>query len=225
MANKIFKLILITCTLLSAAVYFIYRNYGWPFGREGIEGLLAFLVFAVGSVLFFLYQQKAPSNKAQCFSLKCGLLIGLFWTIEIGMNNLLRPGLPQRDIYDDIFWAIIAVLILVIAVQQAFYSKKLSTGIWSGFWSGIGSGSIASLTALGFIVFGMDQLLKDPLNLAEWTAIGPSSHVSSMAVYFAFESLAGAVMHFLVLGIGMGVLLGIVGGAIGTGLRLIRKKK
>jgi hypothetical protein len=44
-----------------------------------------------------------------------------------------------------------------------------------------------------------------------------------MAAYFAFETLAGALMHLVVLGLVMGAALGIVGGTIGRGPSMARR--
>jgi hypothetical protein len=43
-----------------------------------------------------------------------------------------------------------------------------------------------------------------------------------MAAYFAFETLAVALMHLAVLGVLMGVLLGALGGAIGKVIASLR---
>jgi hypothetical protein len=44
-----------------------------------------------------------------------------------------------------------------------------------------------------------------------------------MVVYFAYQTLAGAVLHLVVLGIIMGLLLGGVGGVLGRALRIVVK--
>jgi len=87
------------------------------------------------------------------------------------MNNLIMPGLPARDIHDDIFWVIIASAIFITALVPGYTTKKITSGIVSGLWTGFASGSIACLKALIFIIFGMNRLLSDPLSIAEWTAV------------------------------------------------------
>ena len=67
----------------------------------------------------------------------------------------------------------------------------------------------------------MPLLLHDPLNQAEWAMRGPTSDAPSMAVYFAYQTLAGALLHLIVLGALMGVMLGPIGGMLGKGGRAI----
>ena len=76
------------------------------------------------------------------------------------MNNIIQPTLPLRDHLDNIFWIIIAVLILYASYKNAFDNKKIIAGIKAGFFSGFASGIIACLTALVIICFGMKLLLK-----------------------------------------------------------------
>jgi len=71
-----------------------------------------------------------------------GLILGLLWTIEIEINNLFRPSLQLKDNIDDIFFAIIALLILITAITNAYLTNKFLCGVKSGFWTGLGSGTI-----------------------------------------------------------------------------------
>lgn len=119
----------------------------------------------------------------------------MLWTIEISINNLIRPDLPLRDYIDDIFWAIIASLILITAIRDTYHTKRILYGVKSGFWSGIASGTIACLTALVFVVFGMKYLLLDPLNIKEWTDIKTTGNSAGMDVYFACKTFAGGIMR------------------------------
>lgn len=141
--------------------------------------------------------------------------MGLLWAVEIGINNLVAPPLPERDIIDNLFWAAIAILIFLGSLTAAYRARRFRSGAIFGFWSGLVSGAVACSMALAVIVFGMRFLQRDPLNLAEWAARSTSEVAPSMAAYFAFQTLAGALMHLVVLGMGMGVLLGVVGGAVG----------
>lgn len=151
-----------------------------------------------------------------------GLMVGLLWTLEIGLNNLIMPPLPARDFYDNVFWAVIAAAILVYAGYRSFQTN-LKDGVLAGFSSGLGSGAVACATALLFIVFGMRQLLSDPLNIIEWSKRGAASNTPDMSVYFAYQTLAGAILHLLILVLIMGLFLGIVGGIIGKSLRYLVK--
>ena len=95
----------------------------------------------------------------------------------------------------------------------------------SGLWTGFASGCLACLTALIFIVFGMNRLLSDPLNIAEWTAVAAKSGTPNMSVYFAYQTLAGAILHLIVLGIVMELILELPGGALGKTLKMLVEEK
>ena len=64
--------------------------------------------------------------------------------------------------------------------------------------------------------------------MAEWAERGAESGAPTMAAYFAFETLAGALLHLVGLGLIMGILLGAGGALVGTlarrGNNWIRKR-
>jgi hypothetical protein len=112
-------------------------------------------------------------------------------------------------------------LILFFATREAYRSKKFSDGLLSGFWTGLSSGAVACITALLLVVFGMNYILLDPLNQKEWMDVKASMNFPDMAVYFAYQTFAGAIMHLFVLGIFMGLFLGTIGGLAGKAMKII----
>lgn len=152
-----------------------------------------------------------------------GLGLGVLWAIEILYNNFLAPPLPGRDIVDDIFWALVGLGLLTLAGWGA-YQGRWWGGLSAGLWGGFGSGLVACLVAEGLIVFGMGWITRDPLNISEWTAVSQTSGAPSMAGYFAFETLAGAIVHLIVLGTLMGAMAGGVGGLLGSCVRWLRRE-
>ncbi len=44
----------------------------------------------------------------------------------------------------------------------------------------------------------MPLILKDQLNIKEWADLKEATHYPSMAVYFAYQTLAGAMLHLIV---------------------------
>lgn len=223
MASRILRILLLCSILLVSVIFFSYRGFGWPFGKEGTEGISVFAVLLVILFLQVLLSRKKTANPLRFEKdIFFGLMVGLLWTLEIGLNNLIIPPLPARDFYDNVFWAVIAAAILVYAGYRSFQTN-LKDGVLAGFSSGLGSGAVACATALLFIVFGMRQLLSDPLNLIEWSKRGAASNTPDMSVYFAYQTLAGAILHLLILGLIMGLFLGIVGGIIGKSLRYLVK--
>jgi hypothetical protein len=146
-----------------------------------------------------------------------GLAVGVLWFAEISMNNFIAPPLPLRDTLDDIFWFLVALFIFIYAAFKAYRTQSVVYAVKVGAWSGLMSGFVACLTALLVIVFAMPYMMQDPLNITEWAARGASGNGPTMAAYFAYESFAGAFLHLLVLGLGMGGVLGVVGGVLGKG--------
>jgi hypothetical protein len=216
------RLSIISSAILVVAIYFIYPAFSWPLGLEAYECLIALLILAASAIIHWLFRNKSIII-LQTKNVTVGLWIGLLWTIEIGINNIIHPGLPLRDIVDNIFWAVIAILILIFTTFEAFHTKKIFAGIISGFWIGLASGTIACLTALILIVFGMSYILNDPLNLKEWSDVAKSAHFPNMVVYFAYQTLTGAIMHFVILGAIMGLILGAFGGIIGKNADSFKK--
>jgi len=218
------KFSLFISSILIIAIYLIYRTSSWPFGIEALGCLVSLFI-----ILLFIFLITLFRNRPIIFNsgkqISIGLTIGLLWTIEIGINNIIQPGLPLRDIIDNIFWAVIVILILLFSAIEAFKTRKISAGIITGFWNGTGSGAVACLTALVFIVFGMSLILKDPLNIKEWTDTYKNQQYTDMKVYFAYQTFAGALLHLTVLGSIMGVTLGVLGGLIGKALNYISIKK
>jgi hypothetical protein len=221
-SNTILRIVIFLNIILVLSVYFLYRTNSWPVGIEASGCLVSFILLAILSILHWTTRNRLidPDQKRY---VALGLCIGLLWTIEISINNFIRPGLPLRDIIDDIFWAIVALLILITSIRETYRVKKFSIGLKSGFWTGFASGAIACFTALLFVVFGMKYLLLDSLNVKEWTDLKATADTSDIAVYFAYETFTGAIMHLVVLGVFMGLILGSLGGVIGWTLKALRK--
>jgi hypothetical protein len=71
-----------------------------------------------------------------------------------------------------------------------------------------------AINGLLLVTVFIQCLLRDPLNIQEYALRGAAEHSSDMAAYFAYDTMAGALGHLLILGLAMGVLLGAVGGLI-----------
>lgn len=145
-----------------------------------------------------------------------GVVFGALWVLEIGYNNVIAPPVSVRDPVDDLIWATIALGMLTLATLTAARTHHLAAGLRVTIWSGLTSGLIACLTALLLAMFGMPLLLADPANIAEYAVRGPTSGFSTIAAYLAYQTLAGAMLHLVVLGLGMGTTLGALGGLAGS---------
>jgi hypothetical protein len=188
------------------------------------EAAAGVCVLSLTAVFVWLYQRHAytdpkiaPVNQSATF----GLTLGILWVIEISINNFIAPPLPARDVIDNLFWAAVALSILVYSFFQAFNWNSFKQGLAAGAWSGFASGLAACCMALGVILFAMDYLMRDPLNIAEWAQRQVETQAPGMAAYFAFETFAGAFVHLIVLGILMGAILGLAGGVLGKGVKKI----
>jgi hypothetical protein len=221
-SNTILRNIIILSVVLVILIYFTYRPNSWPTGSESLGCLVSVILLSTTLLLLWMLKKRITDD-SQKRNVASGLCFGLLWTIEIGINNLVHPRLPLRDYIDNTFWAIIALLILITAAIDAYKSNQFLSGLKSGFWSGLASGAVACLTALILIVFGMKSILLDPLNIKEWSDIKATADTTSMDVYFAYQTFAGAIMHLFILGVIMGLFLGSVGGVVAKALRIIKK--
>src|SRR5450755_3958296 len=210
---KVSQYLLIISAVLVLVIYFRYPALQWSLKIEAGACLISLIILIVLILLIKKFKNELSDKSKK--NLNAELYFGLLEKIEISMNNIIQPRLPLRDYLDNIFWGIIAVLILYVSYKDAFDTKKIIAGIKAGFFSGFGSGIVACLTALILICFGMKLLLKDPVNIAEWGDINGKTNYPDMASYFAYQTFAGAIMHLIILGIIMGILLGIIGGLIG----------
>lgn len=221
-SNFILRAVIILIIILIVLMFFLYRPYSWPFGYEAEGSLLSIMMLS--GISFLLWKQKRKYiNRLQEKNVTIGLVFGVLWIIEISVNNIFHPELPLRNNIDNIIFSIIAVLIFINSIRDAYYSDTFFDGLKAGFWSGISSGAIACIAALALTVFGMKFILLDPLKQTEWAAVHETSGSPAMDVYFAYRTFATAIMHLFILGAMMGMLLGIFGGLAGKILIIIKK--
>jgi len=203
------QFLLIISAVLVLIMYLLYPALQWSLKMEAAGCLISVMILIALILLINKFKNKLSYKSEN--NLKEGLYFGLLWTIEISMNNIIQPRLPLRDYLDNIFWGIIAILILWVSYKDALDAKKIVAGIKAGFFSGFASGIVACLTALVLICFGMKLLLKDPVNIAEWADMNGKTNYPNMASYFAYQTFAGAIMHLIILGMIMALLLGVIG--------------
>ena len=190
-------------------------EYGYD-TRTRLLSLGAIVVLAVTMVAAGFFCRSARREGSRLGVLRvAGLVLGLLWTVEIAINNVATPPVPQRDTIDNLFWAAVAIGVFSVAAWASWRDGRISSGVAAGLWSGTASGLVACCTALLLIVFGMTLITHDPVNITEWATRGAGSGAPDMASYYAFETMAGALMHLLVLGILMDALLGAAGGVAG----------
>ncbi len=222
------SLSLVLAILVGSALLVPIIGIAYAYDRVSFTASAVGLLLLVGAAALLALLRRRASAPDRAAAIHCatvvGIGLGLLWVVEIGINNLVAPPLPQRDVIDDVFWGTIAAGILAYASAAAYRSDRVTSGIEAGAWSGFVSGALACGAALSLIVFAMGLILHDPLNVTEWAARGAASGAPTMAAYFAYETFAGAMLHLTVLGVVMGGLLGIVGGAIGKTMRVASRR-
>jgi hypothetical protein len=155
------------------------------------------------------------SMAARRLGLRGGLLFGLLWVLEISFNNFVPPDIstgPMRDRVDSTVLAAIAAGVLILSAVAAFRNGAIKHGLLAGYWSGLVSGLIACLMGLLLIVPWMRLLVRDPLMISEFAERGAADGAPDLATYIAYETLTGALLHLVLLGMALGLLLGGVGG-------------
>ena len=225
--NALYSALIVLSIIGMLLVGIVAFRYSYS-SLSAIESGIGFIVLFACAGVLWLYRNR-PSRYMNSVErngvIFFGIIFGLLWIIEISINNFIAPPLPARVIVDNIFWAIIAFSILAFSIIQAYRKNSLVHGIEVGIWNGFVSGLMACCMALFVVVFGMRFILQDPLNISEWVGLGTSSTAQNMAAYFAFETFAGAFGHFIILGLVMGSLLGVIGGSVGKGIKLIVRMK
>lgn len=186
-----------------------------------LAGIVVLLGLAAG--IEVRHRMRGSLSPASLLGVRWGLLLGAAWVVEIGYNNLIAPPVAVRDPVDDLIWAAVALAMVIVSAVAATREGRIGAGMRAGFWSGLVSGTAACLTALALVVFGMRFLLADPANAAEFAQRGPTSGFSTMAPYLAYQTVAGALLHLVVLGMLMGTLLGCVGGVAGKIVASMRR--
>ena len=224
---KLLSLLLMISIVGAVLVLLIAFTYSYN-TMSALGSGAGFLILSAVAVFIWFYRRNSRQHRNASilsYANPVGMILGLLWIIESSINNILAPPLPARDIIDNVFWGIIAMTILALAIVTAFRTKSVVSGIEVGGWSGFVSGLLACCMALSVIVFGMHFITQDPLNIAEWSTRNIASAAPTMAAYFAFETFAGAFLHLVVLGVGMGIFLGLVGGLLGMGYKRVNLRR
>lgn len=122
-SELLLRILIIFCIVLSISVFFLYHTRSWPAGIEPL-GCLAAAVSLVFLLLALILGKNRFFSESDWGYLTTGLFIGLLWTAEISINNIICPDVPLRDRIDDSFWALIAFLILLNSVRASFSSNS-----------------------------------------------------------------------------------------------------
>ncbi|MBV9849081.1 MAG: hypothetical protein JO250_05265 [Armatimonadetes bacterium] len=127
------SLLLGTVAFSLALAPMIALRYGYDVLSRSVSGAGFLILLALAGCLWACGRRAVPTRVRR--SAAAGLLLGVLWVIEIGINNVLAPPLPGRDILDDVFWAVIALGILLVAGVAAYGAGRLRAGVEAGAWA------------------------------------------------------------------------------------------
>ena len=197
--------------------------------RVWYGGIAAVALLATAALVVFPgVRDRTPRDEADAnIGIIVGLVTGCWWVLEISFNNFVDPRAATRSArfaVDNGAWGIIALSILIASSAQSLRTQRFASAIHIGLWSGLISGLIACLMGLLLVLGCMQCLLRDPLNIQEYAIRGTAEHATDMVTYFAYDTMAGALGHLLILGIAMGALLGAIGGLFTLLLGLVKRR-
>jgi hypothetical protein len=204
----------------------VFRYPGNAYSRGSHLWFLCFasiaLLIAAAAVVSIEYWRDVPEDPNDAsLGIQAGLICGGIWIIEIGFNNFADPNISTdsaRRFVDNGAWGLIALFIFVVSAARTWKTKEFSSAIRVGLYSGIISGSLACLMGLLLVALWMPFLLRDPMNIQEYAARNTTEHADSISTYLAYETMSGALLHLIVLGLIMGLFLGAVGGMLGLAM-------
>jgi hypothetical protein len=155
----------------------------------------------------------SDSVLAAGLGLNWGLIIAIFWLIEMLAGNLFdgKSSLVRIFYFGS---SILAFgLPLFAGIWGSRKSGRVRAGMLMGLWSGIVSGLLAFLILMTITYFFLNIMLRDPQNVLQFQGSG----ARDLTTFVVGDSLAGATGH-LVIGPVLGSGLGLVGGVIGKAL-------
>ena len=221
----------IAASLLIGLVLLRYHSPGGAAKSQVILGLVAIFVILALAAWLARWGTR-PKTPAANYALRngsaIGCALGLLWIIEISFNNFVPPAISTgaaRAVVDNLFWGAIILGTIGGSIIGASRARNVFVGLRIGFWSGLVSGLLSCLMGLLLIVLWMPLLLRDPLLIAEFAARGPMSDAPDLAAYVAYETMAGAIGHLILLGIIMGSLCGLLGGLVGRTFALVLRRR
>jgi len=170
--------------------------------------LAMFIVIVVAYVVASLLATGRAASLGACFA----LVVAGLWLIELWAGNLGPPGQLTVIVYRA---STIGVLVAVLAagllggLQLGRLADAVSVGTWSGMLTGL----------LVCLVFALTTALSvfeplDPRTLDQFH----HSHYRELTNYLVADGLAGGLNH-LWIGLGLGALGGLAGGAVGVAVR------
>ena len=143
-------------------------------------------------------------------SIGWGILISIFWFIEIVIGNLNNTG---KTSFQYIYFGATGcalILSLIAGIWGAKQTGSIRSGTLLGLYSGMVSGLFTFLILMGITYLFLPSFLQDPQNVIQFQESG----TTDLTAFVIGDSLAGGIGH-LILGLVLGTLLGAIGGLIG----------
>ncbi|WP_220198807.1 hypothetical protein [Ktedonospora formicarum] len=180
--------------------------------------VLALLIY--GWFALFLTRRGTTDERVALHQgLVWGLLCGGAWAIELLVANL--PLVPSKQLtfvlYESMAW-LGFLLPMLPSLLAGWQTKRIGPGLQAGVLCGMLGGLIIFFTWLLFSALLFQAGLRDPQTIAEFRHSG----LSDITTYMISDWLAALIGH-LWIGLITGLLLGILGGAVGKGVRWVKK--
>jgi hypothetical protein len=211
----------LVAAVLAAELLVVARHPGAPAATLFAIALGAVMLVTLAVAGLAAWRPAAdPDGGTRRLGTWLGIGLGLLWMVEIGVNNVFpadRIALGSRDAIDDAIWALISLLTLGAGAVAARRAGSVAAGTSIGLWSGIVSGLLAYLGALLVAVLFPGAAERDPDLLSKFPASGyPDLPTDAAYSLIGPWPIGGGAAHLWLLGIGAGLLLGALGGLIGS---------
>ena len=200
-----------TCLTVAAVVTSVARH---PAVLQDPATPIYVATFAVIAAAYVVVSLLATGRSAPLGACS-GIVIGGLWLIELWAGNLGPPGQLTIAIYRA---SLLGVLVAVFAagLLGGFRLGRMADAVSVGAWSGMLTGLLVCL------IFAVTTALSlfaplDPKTLDQFHHSG----YRDLTAYLAADGLAAGMSH-LWIGLGLGVLAGLAGGAIGVAARAAR---
>lgn len=192
----------------------------------GGSEMIVYLLLAVLAVLIYgwfalfrTHTGTADERVALRQGIVWGLLCGAAWAIELLVANL--PLIPSKQfilvLYGSTVW--LGFLLPVIpSLLAAWQTRRISLGLQAGLLCGMVGGLMVFFTWFLFSAPLFQAGLSDPQTLAEFRHSG----FPDITTYMVSDWLAALIGH-LWIGVITGLLLGVLGGTVGKGVRVSQK--
>ena len=144
-------------------------------------------------------------------SLGWGILISIFWFVEIVTGNLSDTGKTTAQFLYFGATGCALIMSFIAGIWGAKQTGSVRSGTLLGLYGGMISGLFTFLILMGVTYLFLPTFLQDPQNVFQFQESG----TTDLTAFVIGDSLAGGIGH-LIIGLVLGLLLGVIGGVVGN---------